>query len=446
MPPSMTRSPRRRHAAVAAMLTVITFTASCSSDTSPPTTDSAATASSATSTQSGDSALVPFDTTAMDAVVDETAQELREIGMVVLIETPDGKYTNSWGATELGGSETPTLDTSIRIGSNTKTWTGTAILQMVQEGKLSVDDPVSKYRPDVPNGENITIGQMLDMRSGLYNYTETVDLNQALDDNPARVWTPEELVALGLSNPAYFPPGEGWHYSNTNTVLLGLIAEKLDGKPIDQIFQDRFFSKLNMNGTSFPLSTDTAIPAPFARGYSYSGNIETLGEGKDSLSPERLAEIESGSVSPRDTTGDNPSWTWSAGQGISTVNDLATWVQAMVKGDLLDEKTQKLRMDSVASTDPESPKAANYGYGIAQMGPLFGHTGELPGYNSFMGYDPVNDVTMVIWGNLAPTAEGKAPAARLAEKLIGYVYATTGGNDNENTADDIGEVGETEGN
>jgi D-alanyl-D-alanine carboxypeptidase len=135
-----------------------------------------------------------------------------------------------------------------------------------------------------------------------------------------------------------------------------------------------------------------------------------------------VAAIAAGEVEPPNHTNDNPSWTWAAGQGISTANDLATWVEAMVKGDLLDPETQRLRMDSVLPTDPTNPNAAGYGYGLAQMGPLFGHTGALPGYNSFMGYDPANDVTIVIWGNLSPTPLGAAPAARMAERLIPYVY------------------------
>ena len=80
-------------------------------------------------------------------------------------------------------------------------------------------------------------------------------------------------------------------------------------------------------------------------------------------------------------------------------------------------------MDSFQSTDPTKPEAAGYGYGMAQMGPMFGHTGELGGYNSFMGYDPVNDVTIVAWGNLAPTADGKAPAAYLVQELVPFIYA-----------------------
>ena len=98
------------------------------------------------------------------------------------------------------------------------------------------------------------------------NYTETLELNTALDEEPEKVWTPEGLLALAFANPPYFAPGEGYHYSNTNTVLLGLIAEELDGKPIAQIFQDRFFTPLGMTGSSFPADTDTSIPTPYADG------------------------------------------------------------------------------------------------------------------------------------------------------------------------------------
>jgi D-alanyl-D-alanine carboxypeptidase len=359
--------------------------------------------------------------------------------MVVMITTPTQKYVNTWGSVREGVNEPPTLDTKVRVGSNTKTWTGTAILQLVDEGKLAVTDPVSKFRPDVPNGDNITIGDLLDMRSGLYNYTETLELNQALDEQPERVWTPEELLAMGLSQPPYFAPDTGYHYSNTNTVLLGLIAEQLDGKPIQQIFADRFFGPLALAGTSFPANTDTSIPTPYANGYTYSGNVETLGEGRQALPQSRLDAIAAGTERPTDTTTHNPSWTWSAGQGISTANDMATWVKALGTGSLLSPATQELRVNSVQPTDGEG--SAGYGYGIAQMGPMYGHIGELPGYNSFMGYDPVNDVTMVVWGNLAPTADGFAPASAVAGALVPFIY----GKPAQDASDDIADTEDANG-
>ncbi|MGB7235414.1 MAG: serine hydrolase domain-containing protein [Rhodococcus sp. (in: high G+C Gram-positive bacteria)] len=428
----------RTTGAAAVLLAVALVAASCSSDSDSTSTSTSEATSSESSTSEASSALVPLDTAAMDTVVDELATQFREVGMMVLVKTPEGDYTKSWGTLGLDSTEVPTADTKVRIGSNTKTWTGTVILQMVQEGKISVEDPVSKYRPDVPNGENITIAQLLDMRSGLYNYTQTLELNDALDNDPQRVWEPEQLLALAFADPPVAEPGAEYNYSNTNTVLLGLIAEQLDGKPIAQIYQDRLFSTLNMTSTSFPANTDTSIPDTYANGYSYSGNVETLGEGKESLSPERLAAIEEGTVQPRITTNDNPSWTWSAGQGISTANDLVTWVEALGNGDLLDEETQALRMDSVQPSDPSDPSGSSYGYGIAQMGPMYGHIGEMPGYNSFMGYDPVNDVTIVVWGTLAPTPEGAPPAAAVAKSLVPLVYASS----TEDTGEHIDDAAE----
>lgn len=178
--------------AVACIATALLLSA-CSSATDSESPSS----SPPTSAGSADGAVLSFDSAAMDSVVSEKAEEFREIAMVVMITTPTQKYVNTWGSVREGVNEPPTLDTKVRVGSNTKTWTGTAILQLVDEGKVAVTDPVSKFRPDVPNGDNITIGDLLDMRSGLYNYTETLELNRALDEQPERVWTPEELLAMG---------------------------------------------------------------------------------------------------------------------------------------------------------------------------------------------------------------------------------------------------------
>jgi D-alanyl-D-alanine carboxypeptidase len=413
------RVPRRTIWVTAVALCAASLFAACGSDTdsSSSTTTTPSAGSSDTSTVS-ESALLPFDVAAMDHLVDGHAAAYNQVGMVVLIRTPEGEYVKTYGSTELGGTEAPTLDTKVRIGSNTKTWTGTVILQLVDEGKIALDDPVSTYRPEVPNGENITIAQMLGMRSGLYNYTETLEVNEAIDDQPERVWEPEELVAIGLANPPYFAPGEGYHYSNTNTVLLGLIAEELDGKPLAEIYQARIFGPAGLDDTSFPANTDTALPVPFSRGYFWGSNVETMDD--PAIPADQLALWKAGQLTPVDVTNDNPSWTWSAGQGISTANDLATWAESLATGELLSPETVALRADGFVETEPGG---ALYSYNIAQMGPMLGHTGELPGYNSFMGHDAANDVTMIVWGNAAPGANGKPPAARLAMLLTQYVYA-----------------------
>jgi len=393
----------------------LTGCSSDESDTGSATSSAPTTASAASSTV----ALQKIDLATLDGIVKSVAENLQIPGAVAILKTPDGDLTVKYGTGARGQNNPVDPAEHVRIGSNTKTMTGTVILQLVQEGKIKLDDPVSKFRSDVPNGDNITIEQLLDMRSGLFNYTETAELNQTLDDDPQKQWKREELLALGFANPPYFPPGQGYHYSNTNIVLLGLIAESLDGKPLPQIFQSRLFGPLGLTGTSFPDTADDTIPAPYSHGYVSGTNMDTL---TDPALPEPMqAAAEDGSLQPNDVTNVNPSWAWAAGAGISTANDLVTWVQALVGGKVLGADLQAQRLASVQPTSPDSG-SAEYGWGIAKMGPMFGHTGELPGYNSFMGHDPVNKVTLVVWANLAPAANGQDPATTMAKEIIGKVY------------------------
>jgi len=122
----------------------------------------------------------------------------------ILLRTPEGDFAFGYGATELGGTNSPRADTHFRAASNTKTMTAAVIVLLVQEGKLRFDDPVSKYVEGVPNGDNITISDLLKMRSGLYNYTSAPELGESLDHDPTRVWTPQELLAIASTRPTIF--------------------------------------------------------------------------------------------------------------------------------------------------------------------------------------------------------------------------------------------------
>jgi D-alanyl-D-alanine carboxypeptidase len=275
----------------------------------------------------------------------------------------------------------------------------------------------------VPNGDRITIEQLLAMRSGLHNYSTTRELNQTLDDQPRKAWTQDELLALAFKSSTDFPPGTEFGYSNTNTVLLGLIAEQLEGgKPLPAIMRDRLFAPLGLRDTEFPAIGSNTIPAPFAHGYMYGNNVLTMGT-PPALPLDMQAAARAGTLAPGDQTDANPSWGWAAGAGISTANDLVKWVRALVRGGVLDADLQARRLASVRPIDPKNPDSAGYGWAIAKFGPLYGHTGELPGYNSFMGHDPDHDVTLVVWTNLAPTVDGHDPATTIARELIGLVYA-----------------------
>jgi D-alanyl-D-alanine carboxypeptidase len=369
------------------------------------------------------SALRPIDTAAMQSTVERLAKEMLVPGAVVILRTPNGEFTTTYGVTSYRGTVPTRFDQHVRIGSNTKTWIGTVILQQVQEGRLKLDDPVSKYRPDVPNGGQITIEQLLRMRSGLHNYTTTIELNQTLDEQPAKAWTPDELLAIAYKYPPDFAPGTAYEYSNTNTVLLGLIAQQLEGnKPLAAILRDRLFAPLGLKNTLFPDIASNAIPAPYSRGYMYGNNVLTNRE-PPALPDDMQAAARAGTLAPVDQTDVNPSWAWAAGAGISTANDLVAWVQALVSGKLLNADLQARRLASVSPIDPSDPNTASYGWGIAKFGNLYGHAGELPGYNSFMGHDPVNGVTLVVWVNLAPAVDGRLPAQTIAAALMRLLYA-----------------------
>ncbi|ASN51311.1 serine hydrolase [Sinomonas sp. R1AF57] len=389
--------------------------ASSSAGASTPT--GGAEAGSGASPSSSAPAIAKVGDDEIRTAFNDAAKEMQVPGAVLLLKRPGQPNLElAYGTRERGGSEAVTVGDHIRVGSNTKTWTGTAILQLAQEGKIGLKDPVSKYRDGVPNGDRITIEQLLEMRSGLYNYTFDPDWNRAVDADRMRVWKPDELLKVAFSHAPTFDPGAKWEYSNTNTVLLGTIAEKLDGKPLEQIFRDRLFTPLGLTETQLPAPDSSAIAAPFARGYSY-GTFESTIE-TSLLPPDQLASARAGTLVPTDYTEVNPSWAWAAGSGISTAPELATWVEALGSGRLLSADMQRTRMESIQMTQPN----AGYGMNIAQFGAMYGHTGELPGYNSFMGYDPANRVTLVTWANLAPLPDNRAPATELAKLVIGKLY------------------------
>ncbi|MCG9714774.1 beta-lactamase family protein [Shewanella insulae] len=364
-------------------------------------------------------ALNAIDTAKMRQMVAELAEDMLVPGAVVILHTPKGNFEYNYGVSQYGGSEPTRFDQHLRVGSNTKTWVGTIILQMVQEGKLQLDDPVAMHWTGVPSGEQITIAQLLSMESGLHNYTTTLALNQILDQDPAYAWTQAELLQLSFDSPLDFTPGTDFGYSNTNTVLLGLIAQKLDDSTLPEIMQRRLFAPLGMTQTLFPEITDNVLPEPYAHGFMYGTNVLTM----DGALPEAMQqEARDGGLTPGDQTHANPSWGWAAGAGISTARELQVWVEALVGGKLLNEEMQKLRLASVKPIDPDNPNTAYYGLGIAKFGQLYGHTGELPGYNSFMGHDPDNKVSLVVWTNLAPSVDGRDPATTIAAALINQVY------------------------
>ena len=346
----------------------------------------------------------------------EEQMRTRDIpGALIYVDVPDeGTWSTALGKADLSTDAPMDLDDHFRVGSITKTFTGTVILQLVDEGKLGLDDPVSKYQPEVPNGDNITIRELLNMSSGLFSYSEDKGFNQTLDSDPDKVWEPEELVSIGLRHEPVFPPGKGFYYSNTNFVLLGMIVEELTGQPLGEAFEERIFEPLGMTQTSLPERTSAAIPDPHAQGYMYGNNVEAMQPSV--LTGKKAAEADESAGKPSDVTGHNPSWAWAAGGAISTVHDLRIYAKALATGELLGPETQKQRL--TWSPYPPGPDA-KYGLAVAQFaGSYIGHDGQLPGFNSFEGYDPEKKITIVVNSNLYASPDGSTPATVIPKLII----------------------------
>lgn len=344
-------------------------------------------------------------------------------GVVVKILSPErGDWSATFGTAELGSEVPMSLDDAFRIGSNTKTMTSTVILQLVEEGLLSLDDPISDFRPDVPGGENITIAQLSEMRSGLYSYSFDPGFNKTLDADPQKAWTPDELLSIAFSHPVNFAPGAQYDYSNTNIVLLGLVIEELTGMSASDAFQQRIFEPLGMKETLLPMPSDSSIPSPHAQGYQFGTNTETIDS--YAVPSAQLPDALDGTLLPIDQTDANPSWAWTAGGAISTPDDLAVYVKALVGGGLLDDETQKLRLKSVQPTVAGQADGVGYGLGIAQFAPgILGHDGQLPGYSSFMVYNTETQDTIIVAANLsASPVDGETAAVVVAKTIIATLY------------------------
>ena len=330
---------------------------------------------------------------ALDAAFDQSFAAAKAPGAIVGIWIPgEGSYVATRGFANPATREPMRVADHMRIGSITKTFTVTALLILVKEEKIVLDDPVSKYFGFVPNGKAITLRMLADMTSGIFSYTEDEVWVKKLLADPKRTWKPRELVDVALAHPPYFEPGKGWHYSNTNTVLLGMVIEKVTGKPIAQVFQEKLFKPLRLTQTVWP--TGSGLPAPFAHGFT----VQTPDGNK------------------ADATFNNPSWGFTAGQLVSTLKDLRTWVVSYTTGSLITPELQKERTTWV-TIPPNTPQKA-YGLGIGIDRGWLGHTGELPGYNVAAYYLPERKATIVVMVNSDIAVGDANPAPAIMRALI----------------------------
>lgn len=282
------------------------------------------------------------------------------------------EYREAFGVQDPDSGEPMTPDLYMRIGSNTKSFTTTAILQLVDQGRLGLDDPVSTYVPGVPNGDVLTIRQLGMMRSGLFDYS-VVTVPQWAGD-PQHQWTADDLLAISFDNPVNFAPGAQFDYDNTNTVLLGAVVEQVTGQPIRDYIQEQILTPQGLAHTSFPVGAEFPTPHPPGFWRTPAGEIVDTGPW-------------------------NTSWGNAAGQMISTVDDLHTWARALATGALLSPETQREREQFLPA--PDEGEGVVYGFGMTDNNGWRGHDGNILGYVAYPFYLPSQDMTMVVLLNSA---------------------------------------------
>jgi len=393
--------------------------------TSTPSTTTGSETTTTAGSASASPALKPIDQAALQAVVEKATKEMLVPGAVVMIRTPQGSHTVAVGTTELGKQTPPDADTHFRIASCSKSMTAALVVLLAQDGKLKFSDPVSSYVPDVPNGTAITIADLLKMRSGLYNYADAPEFSKALDADLAKVWTSQEVLAIAFAHPPNAAPNTAYEYNNTNYALLGLIAEKAGGRPLAEQLHDRLFGPLGLQQTSLPAVDDTAIPAPYSHGYLFGGTSNVMLN--DPYPDDIKTAAKAGTLKPTDYTNQNPSYAYAAGRVISTGADIETWIRSLVSGKVFNADYQRQWLDSVQPEDPNKPDGTKYGYGISYQrysptAAMYYHEGVMPGFNSFMGYDPDNDVSLVIWTNLTLSPDNTLTANALATTMLHAIY------------------------
>jgi D-alanyl-D-alanine carboxypeptidase len=280
-----------------------------------------------------------------------------------------------------------------RVGSVTKTFVATVVLQLVGEGRLALENTVERWLPGlVPGGANITIRQLLNHTSGLADYADDAFVRRVLDDR-GKLWAPRELIALGTGNAPLFAPGTGFAYSSTGYIALGLIVEAASGQPLSAELRRRIFAPLHLRATS--LDAKSRIAGAYAHGYTrYHGGRRPLD----------ISAI-----------GQSFAWAWAAGAIVSTTDDLARFFRALLVGRLL-------RPDLLAAMQTTVPAGGQeWGLGLIKTphrcGRSWGHGGETLGYETTADASPDGKRQAVV----AINADQSVVATRRAQMAISHL-------------------------
>lgn len=353
------------------------------------------------STPPADTPFPPAERDALAATLQGAVAAGLVPGAVVGFWVPGrGTWVAAAGVGDAATGAPVTAADAFRIGSVTKTFTATAVLQLVDDGAVGLDDLVARYVPGVPNGDLATVRQVLSMTAGIPNYTADPAFLAAYTADPLMAFGPEDAIAIAAGHQPDFAPGAEFRYSDTNYIVLGLLIERVTGQPAPEVIARRILAPLGLGRTSFPTSPD--MPPPYAHGY-----LLTNQEG-----------------APREITRSNPDVAWTAGAMVSDLDDMRVWANSLASGALLSPKTQRARLAWTVWPGPPDVEV-RYGLGIMEIAGFMGHGGNIFGYSTFVAYLAEEDATFVVLTNGGSTSEGNALGlfAALAQPLFPARFA-----------------------
>lgn len=334
------------------------------------------------------SALDGILTDAVDPASNNATQGYLAPGAVLLVQTPDWSYFKSAGVADPDSGAPLDCLSPYEIGSATKMMTGTVIMQLQEEGRLSLKDKLADHLPEyasrLPFGDRITLYQLATHTSGLFSYTDDAPdgapgLMEGGVADPAMLKvgrSPDELIEFVIAHgaPSFEPGAEGqWAYSNTGFALLGMIIEKITGQPLADVFRERIFEPAGMADTF--LWNDVPKPEFGLPRAWFKAPFEL------------------------ETTEWNLSQGWAAGGVISTATDMALFMETLGTGALFSEPdTLASMLEGVPTTFP----MLTYGIGLARKpGDTIGHGGQTMGFESDAAYAPDSRTTYILWTNSA---------------------------------------------
>ena len=298
----------------------------------------------------------------LDRIVDAKAGPP---GLSVLMRTGHGREFVTRGTANVKTGRRPTVHDHMRIASVAKAFSGAVTLALVERGLLSLDDTLGEWIPDLlPNATSATVGQVLHHTGGLPDYIQTKAFIDRFTSDPRAHFSPHELLAYVRDERLDFPPGSNYHYSDTDNIAIGLIAERATGLSYDQLLQHYVYKPLDLTETTLPITP--AMPKPYLHGY----------EIQPGEPPDDVSEVLS------------PSGAWASGGIVSTPAEIARFFRAFVGARLFSDATRSVQRSFVSGdSSPPGPGENDAGLGVfryrTDCGTVFGHTGSFPGYRMF---------------------------------------------------------------